>query len=296
MDVLFQVVTLFLLMTAGFATMKLKVIDERGLNGLNTVILYFAMPSLVLGKLQTPASPELIGQLCLVFVLSFTAMALAGAMGFLLFKGQERKRRAVLVNLCMVSNCAYMGYPIIEAAYGGEALLYTVVYVAAFNLVVWTLCSFVFAGAKEVKPKKLFTNPTLLAVFGGTILLLTGVRLPVFVNSALDMLGGTTTPLAMFVIGARLVTFRPKHLTDKPLLIMCALRLLILPLALLLLRLTPISDTVVKALVLCTAMPCAASTAIQSEAYESDSGLASRGVAVSTLMSLITIPLIQSII
>jgi len=110
------------------------------------------------------------------------------------------------------------------------------------------------------------------------------------------MLGGTTTPLTMFVIGARLITLRREHLTDRPLLLTCVLRLVLFPAAILLLRLTPLPEMVVSSVFLCTAMPCAAMTAMQSELYGSDKELASRGVALSTALSMVSVPLLLMLV
>lgn len=75
------------------------------------------------------------------------------------------------------------------------------------------------------------------------------------------MMGNVTTPLAMFVIGARLIDLRFAHLQDWKLLLACALRLIIFPAAVLLLRFTGLPAAVVSVLYICTAMPCAATTA-----------------------------------
>ena len=125
----------------------------------------------------------------------------------------------------------------------------------------------------------------------GLVLFLTGWRLPGFINDALSMMGNVTTPLAMFVIGARLIDLRFAHLQDWKLLLACALRLIIFPAAVLLLRFTGLPAAVVSVLYICTAMPCAATTAMQSEMYHCDNSLASRGVALSTAFSILTLPL-----
>ena len=74
-------------------------------------------------------------------------------------------------------------------------------------------------------------------------------------------------------------------------LLTCALRLVIFPAAILLLRLTPLPEMVVSSVFLCTAMPCAALTAMQAERYDCEKELASRGVALSTALSMATVPL-----
>lgn len=291
MNVLLQVLTLFLLMMAGFGSVRFHVLDEKGISGINAMVLWFAQPCLILARLQQDATPELLVELAWVFALTCMVMLLSALLAHRLFKGQPRDRRAVLTNLSMASNCGFMGYPVITAAFGESALIYAVMYVTAFNLMCWTLGSYYYGGAKAVDPLRLLKNPSIIAIAVGLVLLLSGWRLPGFLNSALELLGGTTTPLAMFVIGSRLVGLRREHLLDRSLLIVCGLRLIALPAMVLLLRLTPLPRMVVSALYLCTAMPCAALTGMQADLYNCDKGLASRGVAMSSAFSMATVPL-----
>lgn len=291
MTTLFQVLSIFLVMLAGLGAAKFRILDDRGIKGLNTLVLLFAQPAMVVHKLQQDADPQLIVSLAWVFVLSCATIALAGVIAFRLFAKEPPQRRSVLTNLAMVSNCGFMGYPVITAALGDEALIYAVLFVAGFILMCWTLGAFYFGGAKAMQPAKLLTNPSLIAIAAGLTLFLTGVRLPGFVNNALSQMGSVTTPVAMFVIGARLVSLRPAHLKDVKLLTVCALRLIIFPALTLLLFLTPLPPMVVKCVFVCTAMPCAAMTAMQSEVFDCDRELASRGVALSTALSMATVPL-----
>lgn len=296
MTVLLQVMTLFLLIIAGFFAAKKGILDDRGLRGLNTLVLNFAQPALILHKMQMPTTPQLIIELAWVFVLTCLTIGVAGVIAFRLFARETAQRRAVLTNLSMVSNCGFMGYPVITATMGEDALIYAVMFVTAFNLMCWTLGAYFYGGRKAMQPQKLLVNPTIWAVIGGLLLFLTGWTLPSFVNSALNMMGSTTTPVAMFVIGARLISLRSEHLRDVKLLLVCALRLVIFPAMILLLRLTPLPEMVVSSVYLCTAMPCAALTAMQAERYDCEKELASRGVALSTALSMATVPLMLMLV
>ena len=291
MTALFQVLSLFLLMLCGLGAVRFRLLDDRGLKGLNTLVLNFAQPAMIVFNLQRSADPQLIRDLIWVFVLTCLTIGLAGAISFALFLREPAQRRSVLTNLAMVSNCGYMGYPVIMAALGDDKLIYAVVFVAAFNLMAWTLGAFFYGGRKATQPQRLLRNPSLLAIALGPTPFFTGRRLPDFLNDALDMMGGVTTPVAMFVIGARLISLRPAHLKDMKLLLVCLLRLIVFPAAILLLFLTPLPDMVVKSIFVCTAMPCAALTAMQSEVFDCDRELASRGVALSTALSMATVPL-----
>ena len=113
MTVFLQVMTLFLLMLCGLAAAKTKLMNDQNLRGLNTLVLYFAQPALILHRLQTPASPELILEIIWVFVLACVTMGLSGIVAFRLFAKEEQQRRSVLVSLSMLSNCGFMGFPII---------------------------------------------------------------------------------------------------------------------------------------------------------------------------------------
>ena len=296
MTVLMQVLTLFLLIIAGFFAAKRNILDDRGLRGLNTLVLSFAQPALILNKMQMPTTPQLIAELLWVFFLTCATIAVAGAISFRIFAREASQRRATLTVLSMVSNCGFMGYPVITATMGEDALIYAVIFVTAFNLMSWTLGSFYFGGRKAMQPQKLLTNPTIWAVVLGMVFFLTGWRLPDFINNALSMMGATTTPLAMFVIGARLISLRAEHLKDVKLLLACALRLVVFPAMILLLRLTPLPEMVVSSVYLCTAMPCAALTAMQAERYDCERELASRGVALSTALSMLTVPLMLMLV
>ena len=296
MTVLMQVLTLFILMLCGLIAIKTKLMDDRAMGMINTFLLNFALVGLIISKMQQDASPELLGDLFWMFIFSCLFMSLGGLIAARLFCKESRSRRAVLISLCTISNCAYMGYPVITAVMGAETLIYALMFTAAFNVLSWTVCAYFFGGKEAMQPVRLLRNPSLIAVVVGLVLFVTGLRLPKFINDALDALGNTTTPLAMFVIGARLVTLRPHHLKDTKLLMACALRLVLIPAAVLLLHLTPMSTTMVNALYLCIAMPGAAMTAMQAELFNCDKELASRGVALSTALSLATIPLMLSII
>lgn len=296
MQVLMQVLTLFLLILCGFGAAKGKLLDEKQIVGLNTFVLSFAQPCLILSSMQRDRSPDLIRDLLLVFVFTCVIIAVSGVIARRIFRREGTDRRAVLTNLSMVSNCGFMGYPVITAALGEDALIYAALYVSAFNLMSWTLCAYYFGGKEAMRPRQLLKSPSLLAVIAGMALFLTGWRLPGFVNNAMSMLGNTTTPLAMFVIGTRLVGLNRTHLSDKSLLTACGLRLIVFPLVVLLLIFTPLPRMVSASLFLCTAMPCAALTAMMSEMYNSDRALASRGVALSTALSMITVPILLLLI
>ena len=293
MNVIAQVVMLFLLMFCGFASSRARLISDEGIAGMNKLVMYFALPCLTVAKLQQDVDPALVHDLTAVFFLGGATMLLFGLIGrFLIFKGETPRRRAVFTSMCIFSNAGYMGYPVLTAAYGAENLIYCVMYVAIFNVLGWSVGVMLF-DRDALDLRKLLKVPSLIAALLGLILFALEIRLPSVLLDAMNTMGNVTTPLAMFIIGTRLTQLHLSDLKDVKLLLTCGLRLLVFPVAAyLLLTLLGFSGLVRSVVTLCTAMPCAAQIVIQAENYHGDSVLASRGVAVCTLLSIATIPII----
>ncbi|MDD6879902.1 MAG: AEC family transporter, partial [bacterium] len=121
MTVLMQVLTLFLLMLCGLWAMRRQVVTQSGLSGLNAFVLNFAQPALILARLQQDASLQLMQELLWVLVLACVIMTISGMVAHRVFRGQEQRRRSVLTVLSLASNCGFMGYPVITAAFGEDA-------------------------------------------------------------------------------------------------------------------------------------------------------------------------------
>lgn len=293
-NVISQVIVLFLVMFCGFASSRFHLISDEGVSGLNKMVVYFSLPCLTIAKLQTDVEPELVRDLAAIFFLAGAAIMICGLLGrFVFFRGEEPARRAVLSSMCFFSNAGYMGYPVLTAAFGPEKLIYGVLYVAMFNILNWSV-GVVLYDPSKLSLKKLIRVPSLVASLVGILLFAFRIRLPGVVVSAMDMMGNMTTPLALFVVGVRLTQVRLGDLRDAKLLFACALRLLAFPVATwAVLRLLGFSGMVLAVMTLYTAMPTATAVAIQAETYGGDRALASRCVAVSTLLSILTIPLIM---
>lgn len=291
MQVLTQVLVLFLIMALGCGAARGRLIGHETFQGINKLVLYFTLPCLSFIKLQQDYDPGRMGELGLTFLLATAAMLFCGSIGLMLYRKQPKSRWPVFMHLIMFSNCGFMGYPIISAALGEGSIIYAVMYVASFNLLTWTVGVYLYAGVQGVTLKSVLLNPTLLAVVAGILCFVGSVRLPTAILSAMTMLGDTTTPLTMLVVGSHLSSLKVRDLKDWTLLGTCLLRLLLLPMLLLgIMTLLHVPEPVKATIFVCSAMPGAAVTAMQAEYFHGDSALGSRSVAVSTALSVLTIP------
>ena len=193
-----------------------------------------------------------------------------------------------------------MGLPVLEALYGKIGIFYASIYITAYNIFTWTNGVMIFTGEKNIKAfKKALLNPGIIAVFIGMIILLFSIKLPYPVLRTFEILGTMTTPLSMLIIGSLIADVKFKELfSGWALYYVSLIRLVIIPLlVLVVLRIMGIHDEILLGVCLTTvAMSAAANTAVFAERYNGDSALASRIVAFTTIMSMVTIPIILNLL
>ena len=291
MDVTAQVAVLFLVVLVGTLCRRLGYLTDSVIHGITEIVINVALPALTLYNMQREFSQEVFAGFLLTLAGTILTILVSILGGWLLFKNRPHARRAVLANLCGFSNCGFMGYPIILAIHP-DWMIYAVAYNIGYSLVSWTVGISVFGGRQAASLKRALLNPNIIASLVGFALFCLRWRWPAVISDALNTVGGLTTPLSMLLIGPRICGIQPKDLKDKDYAFISALRNVILPLlVLLILKPLPLPVPVKGVLFLLTAMPLGTLVAMQAELYGGDVVFASRAVALSTLVSIGTIPL-----
>ena len=293
--VFWQVVTLFLLMAFGFAGGKTGLITKEGSKVMTNVLLYFVTPCLIVNSFNIEYDPErLMGLLtCLLASLLIHGGLIAAAI--LIFRGKEEKRNRVLRFALVFSNAGYMGIPLQEAVLGEEGVFYGSVYIAVFNLTLWTfgvVCS--TGNIKDISGKKLITNPGIIGVVLGILLFLLPLKLPAVISSVVGNMASLNTPLAMLIIGFFLAESNLlAALRDKGVYLVAFLRLIAAPLAVLgILYLCGVRDAVLVSLITAASAPVAAATSMFATRFDNDITLSVNLVTITTILSIATMPLI----
>jgi hypothetical protein len=204
--------------------------------------------------------------------------------------------RSVFLYAVLFGNVAYMGYPVVELIIGKEGVFYSAVFNIWFNVLTWTVGVRIMSREAGSSTRKAFLNPGMISVFIGLILFFTPLKLPLFLDEALALLGQSTVPLAMVVAGIILASAKLSTILKSRTVIFYSLvKLCIAPvIAFFLLSAVEMPTMVEKILIIMSAMPAAANTSIFARIFDSDYELSSKLIASSTLFSMITIPLIIS--
>lgn len=293
----FQSIVLFILLAAGYAAGKLKVLGPEAVRGLSRFIVDFSLPALIVISLQKPFSPELRDEAFRMLGISaaiyLTALPLAMLWTRLIrARGPER---GVHEFAGTFANVAFMGIPIMGAFFGKEILFDVSIYNIPFQFLAFSVGVVLLTRGKAGAPRlsiRQWVSPAILSTLLGFVLFLGSVKISGPLYTGLVLLGDVTTPLSMAVIGAILSRMGVKGVLGNPrVYLSTGYRLLLHPIAIwLALSALGLRGRSLAVPVVLAAMPVAANASILADVYGGDAETGSSLVFVSTVVSLATIP------
>ena len=305
--ILFKNVLLLLLMIIpGFIMRKTGLADDGLSKGFANTVLYITQPAMIVVAFIRDFDKNVLYIAAGVFVFSLIAHALFYFIALHLFKNAGKEIRKVLQFGVVFSNAGYMGIPLIMAILGDDAAIYASVYIIGFNVFSWSLGCLIYSEDKKyISPKKIFLNAATIPTYIGILIFVLPIinYVPSVVVDGLNMLKGTVAPMSMMLIGMRLAEVDFKGIfKDKYLPAGVAIRLFIFPTLIWaimrLISLTGIyfNETAITVVLICASTPCASATGMFAEKFNGDAVYASKFVSVTTLLSVVTMPLVALIL
>ena len=291
-----QVAILFALMAVGFACQKAKTLTPRGIGDVVALLVFVVNPCLIVNAFNRRFDPTMMKGLLVALAIGVVTHLVLILLVRFLFRGGDESRRVVLKMSAVFSNAGFMGMPLEQAILGPEGVFYGVAYVVVFNLFIWSWGIGLCADGQIRLNRKMFLNPGMYAIVGGLAIFLLPFDLPQVATRTLESIAAMNTPLAMIMIGYYLGGARFSAVFRLPAAyVAVAIRLLIAPLlvivALWLLR-GVLDRTLILALVIPAAAPVAAMTSMFAARYERDVDLSAALVSLTTLLSIVTMPVL----
>ncbi|MCL2486421.1 MAG: AEC family transporter [Oscillospiraceae bacterium] len=293
-----QVAALFAMMSAGWILYRVKMLTETGVAQMTDLLLWVATPCLLVDVFSREFSSDAAVSLLMVAVAGAVFMLAALGAGQVIFRGKKdnpNEQRGVLSFASAFSNCGFMGIPLADALYGKEGVMYASAFVIAFNLVQWTAGCAVMSGGK-LNIKKMLVNPGVVGIAVSLPVFLFSIKIPAVIMLPISSVAAMNTPLAMVVIGGYLAKADLRGaVKNMSVYAVSLMRLVAVPLiAMLFLWAVPLpmSHTAAVTLLVELAAPAAASTVMVAALTGRDAELAGQLVAVTTLLSAVTMPLI----
>lgn len=298
-----QMLVLFIIMLLGYICFKKGFINQASAKTLSFIVVNIANPAMILSG-SVNSSGNIQGQeLLLTVVIAIIMYVVLILLGFLLpiLLKTPKKDRGLYSVMTIFSNIGFMGFPVLQAMYGSDSLLYASLFLFPYNILIYTYGISAMAKEESVERdgviKKIF-NVGVIACIVAIILYFIPVSMPVFVKTTVSNLSNLTAPLSMIAIGTSLAQISMKELfTDIRLLLFSAIKLLLIPLAgVSLIHCFVQHEIILGVCMIMLATPVGSMTAMLAQQYDGDSELASRGVALTTILSVVTIPLVSALL
>ena len=285
-----QVITLFLMMGVGYVLAKKGWFTEETSAQCTRLLIYVVTNCIIITQLQIEASMDVIRSMLLSAVGMAAPFVIMLPVVQFMFR-KERPDTKIVRRFGMVyPNSSFMGFPLLAGILGDSALLYGVISMLIFTLFQWTHGALTMGGKFSIK--RMVVNPGILSMIFGLFLFVTGLRLPAPVNNAMEFMTDMNSPLAMVVIGSQMARADIRNVFKQPkLYLTAAVKLLIVPavvcIVLLPLEMEPLSYC---ACVVLAACPTAGTTSMFAQMFKRDVETAAQMVTLSTLLSVITLP------
>ncbi|MBR1523962.1 MAG: AEC family transporter [Lachnospiraceae bacterium] len=299
-----QMLMLFAMMVAGYAAFKVGFFDNVGQHQISKVVVNVLNPCLMLSAIagdRAPGAMELSLQ-NLMAAAAFYIYFIIASYIFCFIKGHTGKNDPhdlKLQQLMMIlSNIGFFGIPVVKALFGDEYVIYLIFYMLLFNVVAYTLGIYLAmpqaADGPKFSAKKIINTGTVISVIA---ILLYFAEVPIHetVGNFFTYMGNACIPLSMILIGGSLAQLDLKEVfSDKEIYVYILIRNILVPaIGILILRMLPFDPVIVKICCLSTSMPIAALSGMLSEQYAHRGNYSNKMVAMSTILSVLTVPLLS---
>ncbi|MEE1086053.1 MAG: AEC family transporter [Schaedlerella sp.] len=289
-----QLMKMLLIMAAAFICYRIKLINQEGNRNFSNLLLMIVNPCLIITVYQTDYNSHLIQGLLIAFLLAIASHMIGIVISHFAFPKHitdfEIERFTSIY-----SNCGFMGIPIVNSVLGSEGVFYLTAYISVFNFLSWTHGTGLLIGKFSRKNlKQGLLSPMILATAGGLILFFLQIRLPEIFIDSLNYIASMNTPLAMIVAGLSVAQADLKKIfINLRILKVSMFRLLAIPFAVLLLfSFLPVNHRVTYPILIASACPCATTGTMMSIRFNKNYTYSSEIVSVSTVLSILTIPIV----
>lgn len=293
-----QVLVLFILIGVGFACGKKGILTDESSKKITDIVLYVVTPCVMISAFQREFSMHLLGNILITALCATASIAATVFIAKLIFHDKNTARKKVLQFSAIFSNCGFMSLPLQKAILGDDGWFYGSIFVAVFNVIVWSYGLVMMSGdKKQMSVKKLAFNPGIVGVLIALIIFVLRIKLPYIISQPIDYLAALNTPLPMLIIGFYLSQADlKKAFTDAGAYLAIAVRLAVVPLlSMFVMHLLNVDPTIMIACVIASSAPTAATTTMFAAKYGRDVELSVSIVASTTLVSIITMPLIVAL-
>lgn len=298
MLVIDQMLTMLIMLAVGVAMAKLGVVDPETNRRFSRFALLVPQCAIILASAMNMQMELTLGKVLTVIGLSVVFYAVLLTVSLLiprLFRAGAGDR-GVYSFLMAFGNTTFLGYPVVQALYGSDAVFYATLFNTPFNLLAFTVGVRMMSGGQDTGPLdwRKVINPPLVCALAAVVMIFLPVEWPTPVKGAANAFGDMVLPLSMIIVGASLGEQKLSQvLRDWRPYAMAPVRLLVAPVMVwAMMRLVVRDPMILGVATLLAGMPSAVLSVMLAIRYGANEQLAARSVFLTTVLSVLTIPLL----
>lgn len=284
---------MFLEIGLGWFLKKKNLITDEGKRVLTDLIIDVILPCNIINAYYIDLDHEVLMRSLQILVISLLLQLFCTLISATCYNRLDRGKKTVMQYATVCSNAGFLGNPVAEGLFGSLGLLYASIYLIPQRIVMWSagVSYFTESPSKKEILKKVLTHPCIIAAEVGLLIMVTQIKMPVFLSKTIASISSSTTPITMFLIGSIMANADLKTMVTRTTAVFSVIRLVLIPLAVFIGCLLFRVDSVVAGVaVVLAAMPAGSTTAILAAKYHGDEEFASKCVVLTTLLSLVAIP------
>lgn len=297
MVVINQMIQLFIVIALGYFLNRIGIFDQTLNKKLTTLLLSVTTPAMILNSVLSNQNSASLNEVAMVFIVAIAVFTILPIVSFVLVKIMRIpvKQQGLYMFMTVFSNIGFMGFPVMQAIFGNEAVFYTAIFNMGFNLLVFSLGIVMMNYGNENKVELNIKNvltPGVIASIIALIIYFTKITFPIVIVNTCSMIGNITTPIAMLLIGSTLANMPIKEVfNDIRIYPYTIVKQVLLPVLAFPILQFFIQDTYLLGITfIMIAMPVANSAVLFATEYGGDIKLAAKTVFITTLLSVVTIP------
>ena len=291
--------TLFAIVIVGYVAGRLGYMGGEFDKKLSSLVINFTCPALILASAMTGELPDRRLILPLLGISTLTYILLTGV-AFLLprFLTKKKDDEGIVGFALMFGNVGFMGYPVVASIFGQQAVFYAAVLNVVNTFAVFTIGTILIVGdlsdGRRFQKKVLYSTPMISAYLAMLIVAFGIDGIPGIISQPLTMIGNITVPAALLIIGSSMSQLSARSmLGNMTVYTTTVFRLLLIPIGLYYLcSALGFNSYVVNINTLVVAMPVATYGTILCLKYNRDTTLITETTLITTLLSMLTIPLL----
>lgn len=304
MIVLQQMIVLFIIMMIGFWLNKKDIINDEVSKKLSYIVVNIANPAMILSSVLGDNSGIEKSDLLVTLSVAVVMFAILIILSILIPKilRVDKKSFGAYQVMTVFSNIGFMGFPILSSLYGPNSLLYASLFLLIYNILMYTFGIQIFKQS-NIKVNfgqqiKQILNIGVITCIIAIVVYLFNITFPIWITKSVNMLSNLTAPLSMMVIGASMVTIDFKIMfKDIRLILFSIIKLLVIPvLGTLLVKQFVSNQVICGVTMIMLSVPVGSMTSMLAQQYDGDYEITSKGVVFTTVLSVISVPIVAFLV